>query len=118
MPDGLWLVAVDPAELELAMLNIAVNARDAMPKGGRFRVAAGNVGFKPGEPSAEGLVGDFVALTLADTGVGMEPEVLARAFEPYFTTKDVGAGSGLGLSQVYGFVKQSGGGAAVASRVA
>jgi signal transduction histidine kinase len=115
VPEGLWPVAIDPAEFDLAVLNVAVNARDAMPGGGRFRVAARNLAIGSGESIGDGLVGDFVALTLSDTGSGMAAEVVARAFDPYFTTKDVGAGSGLGLSQVYGFAKQSGGDAMLAS---
>jgi two-component system NtrC family sensor kinase len=94
-----------------------------MPDGGHFRVVAHNLalgaGDSPGDSArvsiGDGLAGDFVALRLADSGCGMPAEVLARAFEPYFTTKEVGAGSGLGLSQVYGFAKQSGGGAVLAS---
>ncbi len=116
LPDDLWSVAIDPAEFDLAILNVAVNARDAMPGGGRFRVVARNVALAPGDSAGDGPVGDFVALTLSDTGVGMSAEIQARAFDPYFTTKDVGAGSGLGLSQVYGFAKQSGGGAVLASK--
>ncbi|HEV2302555.1 MAG TPA: CHASE domain-containing protein [Stellaceae bacterium] len=115
LPDSLWPVVADPAEFELALLNIGVNARDAMPEGGRFRVTARNVSFAAGEAEEDGLVGDFVELTLSDSGVGMEPEVKAHAFEPFFTTKEIGAGSGLGLSQVYGFARQSGGGATIAS---
>jgi signal transduction histidine kinase/CheY-like chemotaxis protein len=115
MPERLWPVAIDPAEFELALLNVGVNARDAMPEGGRFRVTAKNVTCRAGDPESDGLTGDFVAVTLSDTGTGMTPEVLARAFEPYFTTKEAGLGSGLGLSQVYGFAKQSGGAAAIES---
>ena len=115
LPDDLWPVVADPAEFELALLNIGVNARDAMPDGGRFQVAARNVSLAPDKTDDEGLLGDFVELTLQDSGVGMESEVKARAFEPYFTTKEIGLGSGLGLSQVYGFARQSGGGARIAS---
>ncbi|HYD97910.1 MAG TPA: ATP-binding protein, partial [Alphaproteobacteria bacterium] len=97
------IVSVDPNQLELAVLNLAVNARDAMPNGGALRVATRNTA--QGEVAA----GDFVALTVSDTGTGMPPDVLARVFEPFFTTKEVGKGTGLGLSMVYGFVKQSGG---------
>jgi signal transduction histidine kinase len=117
MPEGLWLVMVDPAEFELALLNVAVNARDAMPNGGRFHVEARNVSFSSAAAMSEGLVGDFVMLRLSDSGTGMAPEVRAQAFEPYFTTKEVGLGSGLGLSQVYGFAKQSGGTALIDSEI-
>jgi signal transduction histidine kinase/CheY-like chemotaxis protein len=115
MPVDLWPVSVDRAEFELAVLNVAVNARDAMPGGGRLSITARNATIAPGNAPAEGVVGDFVAVTLEDTGTGMPPETLARAFEPYFTTKEVGAGSGLGLSQVYGFANQSGGTATIES---
>ena len=103
--EDLWPIRVDPSELELAMLNLCVNARDAMPHGGTITIRAQNA---PQLASAD-LNGDFVRLTVADTGLGMSKEVLARVFEPFFTTKDVGKGSGLGLPQVYGFAKQSGG---------
>jgi two-component system, NtrC family, sensor kinase len=115
MPEELWPVLVDLAEFELALLNIAMNARDAMPESGLFHVEARNVTFDGGDPASEGLVGDFVAVTLTDTGTGMAPEVLARAFELYYTTKEIGLGSGLGLSQVYGFARQSGGTTSIAS---
>jgi two-component system, NtrC family, sensor kinase len=108
-------VSVDPAEFDLALLNIGVNARDAMPEGGTSRVEGGNITLDAGDPAGEGLAGDFVAVILCDTGAGMAPEVLAQAFEPYFTTKEIGLGSGLGLSQVYGFAKQSGGAASIVS---
>ncbi|HEX3346732.1 MAG TPA: ATP-binding protein [Acetobacteraceae bacterium] len=104
-PDDLWPVAIDPGELELAVLNLAVNARDAMPSGGTIAIRAENLtGLADGD-----LRGDFVRLTVTDTGTGMTPKVLPRVFEPFFTTKDIGKGSGLGLAQVYGFAKQSGG---------
>jgi PAS domain S-box-containing protein len=102
---GLWPVQIDAGEFELAMLNLCVNARDAMAGGGTITISAKNLT----EAGADGLHTDFVKLCVADTGSGMPPEVLARVFEPFFTTKDVGKGSGLGLPQVYGFVQQSGG---------
>jgi PAS domain S-box-containing protein len=104
-PD-LWAVQVDPSQLELAMLNIGVNARDAMPAGGSLGIAVRNVRLS-GELGD--LDGPFVAICMTDSGTGMADEVRARAFEPFFTTKGIGKGSGLGLSQAYGFAKQSGG---------
>jgi signal transduction histidine kinase/CheY-like chemotaxis protein len=115
MPDDLWPVSVDRAEFELAVLNVAVNARDAMPCGGRLSIAGRNATIAQADAPANGVAGDFVAVILKDTGTGMPPGTLARAFEPYFTTKEVGAGSGLGLSQVYGFAHQSGGTATIES---
>ena len=106
---GLWLADSDSTQLEVALLNLAVNARDAMPEGGRLTIGASNLALpSPLAPESE-LRGDFVRLTVSDTGSGMPPEVAAQAFEPFFTTKPIGAGTGLGLSQVYGFAKQSGG---------
>ena len=109
-------VKVDPSELELALLNLAVNARDAMPNGGTLSIAVRPVLLK-GKSVEEGLSGEFVAIRVADTGVGIPPEVLPHVFEPFFTTKDVGKGTGLGLSQVYGFARQSGGTATITSTV-
>jgi signal transduction histidine kinase/ActR/RegA family two-component response regulator len=103
-PDDLWPVHVDPSELELVVLNLAVNARDAMPAGGTITLRAENVAA-----GADELDVDHVSLVIVDTGTGMPPDVRERAFEPFFTTKDIGKGSGLGLPQVYGFAKQSGG---------
>jgi signal transduction histidine kinase len=103
--DGLWPIEVDAGELELALINLCVNARDAIPDKGMIRIAAHNrPGFSLGE-----LTGDFVELTVSDTGAGIPADMLSRVFDPFFTTKEVGKGSGLGLAQVYGFVKQSGG---------
>ncbi|WP_426957655.1 ATP-binding protein [Muricoccus radiodurans] len=111
--EDLWPVLADPSEMELALLNLAFNARDAMPRGGTLRLTAHNVALAPGkEPD---LRGEFLCFQIRDSGVGMTPEALARAFEPFFTTKPKGHGSGLGLAQVYGFAKQSGGVARVAS---
>ncbi|MCB8823277.1 ATP-binding protein [Microvirga rosea] len=109
----LWNACVDLNELELAILNIAVNARDAMPEGGSFMIETRNVTL-PGTTGL-GLTGDFVALSISDTGCGIPEDVLARIFEPFFTTKEVGKGTGLGLSQVYGFARQSGGTAVATS---
>jgi len=103
-PD-LWPVETDPSELQLALLNIAVNARDAMPEGGAIVISAQNA---PGLAEGE-LRGDFVRLSVRDQGSGIPAEVLAKVFEPFFTTKAVGKGTGLGLSQVYGFARASGG---------
>ncbi len=114
VPDGVCAVRVDPGEFELALLNLAVNAKDAMGTGGTLSIRAKPVTLK-GEASAEGVSGEFVAIRVADTGHGIPPDVLARVFEPFFTTKEVGKGTGLGLSQVYGFAKQSGGTATITS---
>ena len=112
---GVWPIRVDVAELELAVINLAVNARDAMTIGGRFTVGARNVTLRreDGFP----LTGDFVQISLDDTGSGMAPEVLARAFEPLFTTKAQGMGTGLGLPQVFAFCERSGGLATIDSAV-
>ncbi|KFG68809.1 hypothetical protein JH26_15230 [Microvirga sp. BSC39] len=111
LPPGLWNTKVDLNELELAILNIAVNARDAMPGGGRLLIEAWNLNLR--DPDVVGLQGDFVAFSLTDTGCGIPEDVLPHVFEPFYTTKDIGKGTGLGLSQVYGFAKQSGGTATV-----
>jgi signal transduction histidine kinase/CheY-like chemotaxis protein len=110
-----WPIRVDVAELELALINVAVNARDAMANGGRFTVRGSNIVFRheDGFP----LTGEFVQLSLEDTGVGMASDVLARAFEPLFTTKPKGMGTGLGLPQVFAFCESSGGLAAIDSAV-
>ena len=105
-------VKVDPSEFELALLNLAFNARDAMPSGGTLTISAKPVLMR-GKSAEEGLSGEFVAVRVADTGTGIPPEVLPRVFEPFFTTKEVGKGTGLGLSQVYGFARQSGGAASI-----
>ncbi|MGA7489074.1 MAG: MASE1 domain-containing protein [Xanthobacteraceae bacterium] len=108
IPEDVWPVEVDIAELELALVNVAVNARDAMPGGGSITLSARNVSLKKSD-GVDQLEGDFVALAMTDTGVGIAPDVLPRIFEPFFTTKALGKGTGLGLAQVYGFSHQSGG---------
>jgi two-component system NtrC family sensor kinase len=115
-PEQGCTVKADASELELALLNLAVNARDAMPNGGTLRISVEPVALE-GMPAQDGLSGDFVAIRVADTGSGIARDILPHVFEPFFTTKDVGKGTGLGLSQVYGFAKQSGGAATVASTV-
>jgi CheY-like chemotaxis protein len=117
MPEELWPAFVDVTEFQMALLNLGMNARDAMPGSGRFEITARNVTFDIDDPTSGGLVGDFVAVTFSDTGTGMAPEVVAQAFEPYFTTKEIGLGSGLGLSQVYGFAQQSGGAVSIVSAI-
>src|SRR5690606_5238586 len=108
---GLWVAEVDGAQLESCLLNLAINARDAMPEGGRLTIETANASLD--DNYAAGYVdvapGQYVMISVSDTGQGMPAEVAARAFDPFFTTKAVGKGSGLGLSMVYGFVRKSGG---------
>jgi signal transduction histidine kinase len=103
---ALWPVEVDPGQFESAILNLVINARDAMPQGGRLAIATANVVL---EATGDGGAGEHVEVTVTDTGHGMDAVALSRAFEPFYTTKQAGHGTGLGLSQVYGFVKQSNG---------
>jgi len=114
---GTWPLMVDPHQLENAILNIAINARDAMPHGGTFTLKAENRVVDAAQAARQERpeAGEYVCLALRDTGTGMSPEVLARVFDPFFTTKDVGKGSGLGLSMVFGFANQSGGFVEIAS---
>jgi signal transduction histidine kinase/CheY-like chemotaxis protein len=107
LDDDLWPVKIDALQFELAVLNIVINARDAMPHGGQVKIAAGNVrigGDRAGMPA-----GDYVKLTISDSGHGMDSEILSKALEPFFSTKGVGKGSGMGLPQAYGFAKLAGG---------
>jgi signal transduction histidine kinase/CheY-like chemotaxis protein len=108
---NLWPVEADPTELEAAILNLAVNARDAMPSGGELIIETTNIelGIDPEIVEDEAKAGPHVLISIADSGSGMTPDVLRHVFEPFFTTKTDGRGTGLGLSQVYGFAKQSGG---------
>lgn len=111
--DDVWPVEVDAGEMELAILNVCVNARDAMPDGGVVKIAVQNLQVM----DEQGRAGEFVKISIADSGVGMPPDVQARVFEPFFTTKDVSRGSGLGLPQVYGFAQQSLGRVSIDSEV-
>ncbi len=110
-----WPILCDPHQLESVLLNLVLNARDAMPEGGQLLIATANTvlrdrrGRSKEWPPQEVPPGDYVALSVADRGIGMTSDVLARAFDPFFTTKPIGQGTGLGLSMVYGFVQQSGG---------
>jgi PAS domain S-box-containing protein len=108
VPDTTWSVRVDKSELELALVNLAMNARDAMPEVGRILIAAENAYFDAAD-APEGVAGDFVALSVTDTGAGIPPDLLSRVVEPFFTTKGLDKGTGLGLSQVYGFARRSNG---------
>ena len=116
-PD-LWAIRIDRGQFEAALVNLALNARDAMPRGGAVRIEARNATVDANEATRRAIPpGDYVVIAIADTGVGMEPDVAERAFEPFFTTKGTGKGTGLGLSMVYGFARQSGGTAEIESRV-
>jgi signal transduction histidine kinase/CheY-like chemotaxis protein len=112
----LWSAMVDPTQIELVILNLAINARDAMPKGGMLTLTTGNVRLPPPDIAEEPPEGDYVMVRIGDTGSGMTAEVKAKAFEPFFTTKAPGEGSGLGLSQVFGVARQSGGGVRLESK--
>jgi PAS domain S-box-containing protein len=116
LDEGVSAVKVDLAELELAMVNISVNARDAMPNGGTFTLSVHNVTGED-EIGNEQLEGRFVAIDCSDTGMGIPPNLLSKIFDPFFTTKEVGKGTGLGLSQVYGFAHQAGGTVTAQSKV-
>ena len=107
---GLWPALVDPSQLENALLNLCINARDAMPDGGRITIETANKWLDERAAIKQDIPeGQYLSLCVTDTGVGMPPEVIARAFEPFFTTKPIGEGTGLGLSMIYGFAQQSGG---------
>ncbi len=113
LADDLWPAMIDPSQVEAAILNLCLNARDAMPEGGRLTIHTTNLTIEPGrrKHAAENELspGGYIEVCISDTGIGMAPEIKARAFDPFFTTKGPSAGSGLGLSQVYGMARQSGG---------
>jgi signal transduction histidine kinase/CheY-like chemotaxis protein len=114
---ALWRALVDPSQIELVVLNLAINARDASPIGSTITLETANATLGPPQKPEEPAAGDYVMVAVSDNGSGMTKEVLAKAFEPFFTTKEIGKGSGLGLSQALGFAKQSGGGIRIESRV-
>lgn len=116
IPPDIWPVKVDAGELELVLVNLTLNSRDALPQGGIITVAAENAHLSAGN-TPEGLEGDFVALRVCDTGSGIPPDILPKVFDPFFTTKGVDKGTGLGLSQVHGFAHQSGGAVVIASHM-
>jgi signal transduction histidine kinase/CheY-like chemotaxis protein len=115
LTEGLWPALVDPTQIELVLLNLAINARDAMPAGGRLTIRTANVGRSDTPPDLR--PGDYVLISVVDSGEGMTEEILSKAVEPFFTTKEIGKGSGLGLSMVHGVATQSGGGLRIDSRV-
>jgi PAS domain S-box-containing protein len=118
-PGDVWTTLVDPGQVENAILNLALNARDAMPGGGRLTIETANRVIRGDEATlpADCGPGEYVTIGIADTGSGMTPDVVERAFDPFFSTKEAGSGSGLGLSMVYGFVKQSGGSLNITSEI-
>ena len=119
LQDNLWPALIDPAQLEHALVNLAVNARDAMAGGGTITIEATNETMSQGEVPEWEIMrpGDYIRVSVTDTGSGMDPKIREKAFEPFFTTKEIGDGSGLGLSMVYGFAKQSKGHVAIDSEV-
>jgi CheY-like chemotaxis protein len=117
LADDLWLVRCDGNQLENAILNLAINARDAMPDGGTLTIGTTNMSLDRAQATVRDVPpGEYVCVTIGDTGTGMTPEVQARAFDPFYTTKPIGQGTGLGLSMVYGFVRQSNGTVRIDSR--
>ena len=115
---GLWLALVDPSQLENALLNLCINARDAMPEGGKITIETGNRWIDRQASKTQDIPeGQYLSLCVSDTGTGMTPDVIAKAFDPFFTTKPIGEGTGLGLSMIYGFARQSGGQVRIYSEV-
>ena len=116
--DDLWITLCDPNQLEAALLNLAINARDAMPRGGRLTIATVNMAIAGITADTPALApGDYICIEVTDTGTGMSAEIAARAFDPFFTTKPIGQGTGLGLSMIYGFARQSNGHATIDSKI-
>jgi PAS domain S-box-containing protein len=116
--DDLWCTLCDPNQLESALLNLAINARDAMPDGGKLTISTANARLDSVTAETPALSpGDYICISVTDSGVGMSPEVAARAFDPFFTTKPIGQGTGLGLSMIYGFARQSNGHATIDSKL-
>ncbi|NKB50487.1 MAG: response regulator [Alphaproteobacteria bacterium] len=116
---GVWPVTADPGQLENALVNLSINARDAMPEGGVLEISCSNITLRHGDTSVNDEItpGEYVQISVRDTGIGMAAETREHAFEPFYTTKEVGDGSGLGLSMVYGFARQSGGDAIITSEL-
>lgn len=115
---GLWPSLIDPSQLENAILNLCINARDAMPDGGKITIETGNRWFDQHMARERGVeAGQYISLCVSDNGVGMTPHVQSKAFDPFFTTKPIGVGTGLSLSMIYGFARQSGGAASIYSEV-
>jgi CheY-like chemotaxis protein len=115
---GLWPSLIDTSQLENAILNLCINARDAMPDGGRITIETANRWMDQRSAEQRGLeAGQYISLCVSDSGTGMTPEVIAKAFDPFFTTKPIGVGTGLGLSMIYGFAKQSGGSVSIYSEM-
>ncbi len=115
---GLWPISIDPDQLNQVLMNLVVNARDALPEGGTVTIGVRNVSLKGDEAMSQGTEpGEHVALTVSDEGVGMDVETLGHLFEPFYTTKRAGKGTGLGLATVYGMVEQSGGRITVESQL-
>jgi CheY-like chemotaxis protein len=117
LEQDMWHALADPTQLEVMLLNLAINSRDAMPQGGHVVIRTRNVDHVPDSLATELTEGQYVCVSVHDDGPGMPPDVLAHAFEPFYTTKEHGKGTGLGLAQLYGFAKQSGGAAKIDSEL-
>src|SRR4029077_19626082 len=114
---GLWRTLADVAQLELVLLNLAINSRDAMPHGGTIAIVTGNVVLGPPEQPEDPPAGDYALVSVTDTGSGIPADILGKVFDPFFTTKEIGKGSGLGLSQFLGVAQQLGGGVRIDTKI-